>query len=125
MLAPLLDHLAESEDALTLARDGGDAFCSSVLRPYLVAALLARSPARAAIVVAPDDRTAHELAADVARWLAPRPVRFYPSRGVTYESHLTPPPHLVGLRIAARSSAMALRPRGSRTRRFSSYRRRR
>jgi transcription-repair coupling factor (superfamily II helicase) len=101
MLAPLLDHLAESEDALTLARDGGDAFCSSVLRPYLVAALLARSPARAAIVVAPDDRTAHELAADVARWLAPRPVRFYPSRGVTYESHLTPPPHLVGLRIAA------------------------
>ena len=28
-------------------------------------------------------------------------VRFYPSRGVTYESHLAPPPHLVGLRIAA------------------------
>ncbi|MGB8879323.1 MAG: transcription-repair coupling factor, partial [Solirubrobacteraceae bacterium] len=34
-------------------------------------------------------------------WLEPRPVRYYPSRGVTYESHLTPPPHLVGLRIAA------------------------
>src|SRR5205085_206683 len=31
----------------------------------------------------------------------PRPVRFYPSRGVTYESHLAPPPHLVGLRVAA------------------------
>jgi tagatose-6-phosphate ketose/aldose isomerase len=28
-------------------------------------------------------------------------VRFYPSRGVTYESHLTPPPHLTGLRVAA------------------------
>jgi transcription-repair coupling factor (superfamily II helicase) len=28
-------------------------------------------------------------------------VRYYPSRGVTYESHLAPPPHLVGLRIAA------------------------
>jgi transcription-repair coupling factor (superfamily II helicase) len=28
-------------------------------------------------------------------------VRFYPSRGTGYESHLTPPPHLVGLRIAA------------------------
>ena len=28
-------------------------------------------------------------------------VRFYPSRGVAYESHLTPPPHLVGLRVAA------------------------
>ena len=28
-------------------------------------------------------------------------MRFYPSRGVTYESHLTPPPHLIGLRVAA------------------------
>jgi transcription-repair coupling factor (superfamily II helicase) len=101
MLATLLDHLAESEDALALARDGGDAFCSSALRPFLVAALLARRPERAAIVVAPDDRMAHELAGDLASWLAPRPVRFYPSRGVTYESHLAPPPHLVGLRIAA------------------------
>src|SRR6185437_10369324 len=34
-------------------------------------------------------------------WLAPRAVRFYPSRGVAYESHLAPPPHLVGLRVAA------------------------
>src|SRR5258705_6020246 len=33
---------------------------------------------------------------------APRgPVALYPSRGVTYESHLAPPPHLVGLRVAA------------------------
>jgi transcription-repair coupling factor (superfamily II helicase) len=101
MLAQLLDHLAESEDALALARDGGDAFCSSALRPFLVAALLARSPDRPGIVVAPDDRAAHELAGDLSAWLGPRVVRFYPSRGVTYESHLTPPPHLVGLRIAA------------------------
>src|SRR5204862_7386868 len=34
-------------------------------------------------------------------WLAPRLVRYYPSRGVTYESHLRPPAHLVGLRMAA------------------------
>ena len=100
-LAPLLDHLAESEEGLALARDGGDAFCSSALRPFLIAALLARAGERAAIVVAPDDRAASELAADLASWLAPRRVRFYPSRGVTYESHLAPPPHLVGLRIAA------------------------
>ena len=33
--------------------------------------------------------------------LAPRRVRLYPSRGTGYESHLAPPPHLVGLRIAA------------------------
>ena len=101
ILAPLLDHLAESEEGLALARDGGDAFCSSALRPFLVAAMLARDDQRPAIVVAPDDRAAGELAADLGAWLAPRSVRFYPSRGVTYESHLQPPPHLVGLRIAA------------------------
>jgi transcription-repair coupling factor (superfamily II helicase) len=107
MLATLLDHLAESEDALALARDGGDAFCPSALRPFLVAALLAQAPERPAIVVVPDDRMAHELASDLASWLAPRPVRFYPSRGVTYESHLDPPPHLVGLRIAALDMLLA------------------
>ena len=64
MLAPLLDHLAEREDALALARDGGEAFCAAPLRPFLVAALLARAPGRAAIVVAPDDRGAHELAGE-------------------------------------------------------------
>ncbi len=100
-LAPLLDHLAESEEGIALARDGGDAFCSSALRPFLIAAILAHGEARPAIVVAPDDRSAGELAGDLAAWLHPRSVRFYPSRGVTYESHLAPPPHLVGLRIAA------------------------
>jgi transcription-repair coupling factor (superfamily II helicase) len=101
MLAPLLDHLAESEDGLALAREGGEAFCSSALRPFLIAALLAHADERPAVVVAADDRAAGELAADLAAWLAPRRVCFYPSRGVTYESHLAPPPHLVGLRIAA------------------------
>src|SRR5688500_3631785 len=58
------------------------------------------------LVVAGDDRQARDLAADLAAWLAPRPVRFYPSRGVTYESHLAPPPHLVGLRVAALDALM-------------------
>src|ERR687887_2948828 len=40
-------------------------------------------------------------AAPQQAFLAPRSVRFYPARGVQYESHLAPPPHLVGLRIAA------------------------
>ena len=65
ILAPLLDHLAESEEGLALARDGGDAFCSSALRPFLVAAMLARAGERPAIVVVPDDRAAGELAADL------------------------------------------------------------
>ena len=46
---------------------------------------------RPTVVVAGDDRAARDLAADLRAWLRPRPVRFYPSRGVAYESHLAPP----------------------------------
>ena len=59
------------------------------------------TPDRPAIVVAGDDRQARELATSLRAWLAPRRVRYYPSRGVTYESHLAPPAHLTGQRIAA------------------------
>ena len=79
---------------------------SQSLRPYLVAALVDRDPGRPAIVVAGDDRAARDLAAGLRSWLEPRTVRYYPSRGVTYESHLAPPPHLVGLRIAALDSLL-------------------
>src|ERR687884_1991324 len=111
-LRPLLRHLADSPDGAALARRGGRAFVSASLRPYLVAALLdgvdgALAAGRPALVVAGDDRQARDLAADLRHWLAPRPVRFYPSRGVTYESHLTPPPHLVGLRVAALDALLA------------------
>ncbi len=101
MLRTLLAHADDDPQTAALARDGGEAFVSQSLRPYLVAALLDRDPTGAAIVVAGDDRAARDLAAGLKTWLEPRPVRYYPSRGVTYESHLTPPPHLVGLRIAA------------------------
>src|SRR3954451_24229793 len=116
-LRPLLRQLATNESGVALAREGGRAFVSSSLRPYLVAALLdgvddAIASGRPAIVVAGDDRQARDLAADLRHWLAPRPpppppwlapraVPFSPSRGVAYESHLAPPPHLVGLRVAA------------------------
>jgi transcription-repair coupling factor (superfamily II helicase) len=103
-LRPLLARIAEDPAALALARDGGHAFVSGSLRPYLIAALAdidASAQARAQLVVVGDDRAARDLAADLRAWLAPRRVRFYPSRGVAYESHLTPPAHLVGLRIAA------------------------
>jgi transcription-repair coupling factor (superfamily II helicase) len=56
---------------------------------------------RPTLVVVGDDRAARELASDLRAWLSPRRVRYYPSRGVTYESHLTPPAHLIGLRVAA------------------------
>jgi transcription-repair coupling factor (superfamily II helicase) len=102
-LRPLLAHIEEDPAAKALARDGGNAFVSSSLRPYTIAALaeLGDARERAQLIVVGDDRAARDLAADLRAWLAPRRVRYYPSRGVTYESHLTPPPHLVGLRLAA------------------------
>jgi transcription-repair coupling factor (superfamily II helicase) len=109
-LRSLLAHIEEDPAALTLAREGGNAFVSSSLRPYLIAALAeidAPARARAQLVVVGDDRAARDLAADLRSWLAPRRVRYYPSRGVTYESHLAPPPHLVGLRMAALDALLA------------------
>src|SRR5438105_12058578 len=101
MLRPLLEHADQDSQTDALARDGGRAFVSQALRPYVLAALLDREPDKPAIVVAGDDRAARDLAGALRAWLEPRTVRYYPSRGVTYESHLAPPPHLVGLRIAA------------------------
>jgi transcription-repair coupling factor (superfamily II helicase) len=104
-LRPLLSHLQDDDDGRRLAAEGGRAFVSQSLRAYLVAALTDMDPAPA-LVVAGDDRQARDLAGDLRHWLAPRPVRFYPSRGVTYESHLAPPAHLVGLRVAALDSLL-------------------
>ncbi|MGI8622358.1 MAG: DEAD/DEAH box helicase, partial [Solirubrobacteraceae bacterium] len=113
----MLEH---DPNGVALARDGGRAFVSESMRTFMVGALLdglgaagdpggQKVPAlgRPAIVVAGDDRQARDLAADLKAWLHPRPVRFYPSRGVAYESHLSPPPHLVGLRVAALDALVA------------------
>ena len=101
MLSSLLHHADEDPQTQILAQDGGRAFVSMSLRPFLVASLVNRNPETPAIVVAGDDRAARDLASSLRQWLAPRRVRYYPSRGVTYESHLAPPPHLIGQRIAA------------------------
>ena len=106
MLRTLLQSADQDPKFAQLADEGGRAFVSQSLRPYLLAALLDRNQSAPAIVVAGDDRAARDLAASLKAWLAPRQVRYYPSRGVTYESHLTPPPHLVGLRIAALDSML-------------------
>ena len=100
-LRPFLTHLERHPDADKLAEPDARAFVSQSLRPYLIAAVADRDPRRPTVVVARDDRAARDLAADLRAWLRPRAVRFYPSRGVAYESHLTPPAHLVGLRVAA------------------------
>jgi len=112
-LRPLLEIAAENERLHALAgqvreaAEGGEAAslrASATLRPLLLATLLEDDRAlaeRPALVVSADDRSARDLAADLRAYLAPRRVRFYPSRGTGYASHVTPPPHLVGLRIDA------------------------
>ncbi|HEX3614912.1 MAG TPA: transcription-repair coupling factor [Solirubrobacteraceae bacterium] len=101
MLSSLLHHADDDPQTGRLHAEGGRAFVSLSLRPFLIAALLGRDQTKPAIVVAGDDRQARELAGSLRAWLAPRRVRYYPSRGVTYESHLAPPAHLTGQRIAA------------------------
>src|SRR4051794_29446263 len=107
MFKPLLDRANASDELQRLASEAARspqrAFVSASLRPFLTAALLDSEPfaSSSALVVAADDRGARDLAIDLNAYLAPAPVRFYPARGVRYESQLAPPPHLVGLRIAA------------------------
>jgi transcription-repair coupling factor (superfamily II helicase) len=105
MLRQLLTYAHEDRSVAALAEAARNepqrAFVSASLRPYLLASLIDAEQERPALVVAGDDRAARDLAADLRAFLAPRTVRFYPARGMRYESHLAPPPHLVGLRIAA------------------------
>ena len=108
-LRPTLE-LAYDDDrdyaALRAALGSGErtAHASGSIQPYLIAALAEDESAlgdRPVVVVAPDDVGARDLARELGAYLAPRRVRHYPSRGTGYASHVAPPPHLVGLRIAA------------------------
>src|SRR3954449_11652522 len=110
-LRPLLEIAAEDArfDALAAAARGGstEVHMSAAIRPFLLAALVSSEEGlagRPALIVAPDDIAARDLARDMRAYLAPRRVRYYPSRGTGYASHVAPPPHLVGLRIAALDS---------------------
>src|SRR5829696_3540834 len=110
-LRPLLEIANERERLAALreavrSSDRGpvDAYVSAAMRPYMLAALIGGEDGEAGgpvLVVSADDRSARDLAGDLKAFLAPRPVHTYPSRGTTFESHLDPPPHLAGLRIAA------------------------
>jgi transcription-repair coupling factor (superfamily II helicase) len=111
-LRPLIEIAAEDERLHALAGrlreaaggEGETVAASAPLRPLLLATLLEDDrglAGRPALLVSADDRSARDLAADLRAYLAPRRVRLYPSRGTGYASHVTPPPHLVGLRIDA------------------------
>ncbi len=112
-LRPLIEIAAENERVHALAGRAREAAtsgkqvtvrASTMLRPLLLACLLEDDRGladRPALLVSADDRSARDLAADLSAYLAPRRVRLYPSRGTGYASQVTPPPHLVGLRIDA------------------------
>ncbi len=116
-LSPLLNvaHDNERYRALVSSLEPGPATMSASpsIRAYLVAALLDDPEAlagRPVLVVAADDVASRDLARDLTAYLGSGRVRHYPSRGVGYESHLAPAPHLVGLRIAALDSLSSDEP---------------
>jgi transcription-repair coupling factor (superfamily II helicase) len=119
-LRPLLEVARDDERFAALAAAIGagerpEVYASGSIRPYLLAALLEHPEGlegRPALVVAADDIGARDLARALGSYLAPRRVRYYPSRGTGYESHLAPPPHLVGLRIGALDALTAVAPAG-------------
>src|SRR5262245_54175088 len=102
LLRALLDIAIADERLARLASriragEAVDLRASGPIRPYLLAALLDAPEAladRPALVVAADDVGARDLSRALGAYLAPRRVRYYPSRGTGYESHLAPPPHL-------------------------------
>ncbi|HET8743184.1 MAG TPA: transcription-repair coupling factor [Gaiella sp.] len=100
-LAALVDELRRHERFQRFA--GGlpaRARVSEPLLPLLLAALHAEL-ARPLLVVLPEDADARD-AAEAASWFAAgSPAALLPSRGVRWDSGLTPPPHLVGERYRA------------------------
>jgi transcription-repair coupling factor (superfamily II helicase) len=119
-LRPLLGIAGESRRLLALrealadsAGTAVDAYVSASLRPYLLAALVDAPDGVGSgpvLIVTADDRSARDLAADLRAFLAPRPVHLYPSRGTGFDSHIAPPPHLAGLRVASLDALASAAP---------------
>ena len=107
-LRTLLGAIEQDDGARRLADEGGRAFVSASLRPYVIAALADRDEAargRPMLVVVGDDRAARDLAGDLAR------VARAPARPLL-------PLARRRLRVASRAAAAPRRParRGARTR---------
>ncbi len=80
---------------------------SAALRPALLASMLEDDQGlegRPVLIVTADDRSAREMSSQLRAYLGDRKVRSYPSRGTGYASQVSPPPHLIGLRIDALDS---------------------
>ncbi len=80
---------------------------STPLRPALLASMLEDDQGledRPVLIVTADDRSARDMSSQLRAYLGDRKVRSYPSRGTGYASQVSPPPHLIGLRIDALDS---------------------
>jgi transcription-repair coupling factor (superfamily II helicase) len=101
VLHAFVRELVEYERLGELA-DGmpGRARVSEAALPPLLASLHERLQ-RALVCVLPDDADARDAAEAAAWFLGEDAVGLLPSRGVTWESGLEPPPHLVGERARA------------------------
>jgi transcription-repair coupling factor (superfamily II helicase) len=100
-LAAFVEELRRTERFQELIRTlPTRARVSEPVLPLVLAALHAEL-GRALLVLLPEDADARD-AADGASWFGDAArVAFLPSRGVTHESGLVPPPHLVGERYRA------------------------
>src|SRR3954453_6364388 len=92
LLRSFLNHLEHDPEAVRLANEGGSAFVSLSLRPYVVAALADQDARRPALVVVGDDRAARDLAADLRAWLAAPPPPPPPPPGSPPAPGATPRP---------------------------------
>jgi transcription-repair coupling factor (superfamily II helicase) len=103
-LRALALELARSERLAAFLADGGGARArvSEPLLPILLAAWwLAQEPRRGLVCLLPEDADARDAAEAAGWYLGADAVGLLASRGVSYESGLAPPPHLVGERARA------------------------
>ncbi len=101
-LHPLALELADSERLAAFADDleGASTRVSEPALPLLLAALHLRLE-RELVALLPEDADARDAAEAAAWYLGEEHVALLPSRGVSWESGLEPPPHLVGERARA------------------------
>jgi transcription-repair coupling factor (superfamily II helicase) len=101
ILHPLVREVAENERLRELAQAlPTRARVSESALPLVVAALY-EELGRGLVLLAPEDADARDVAEAAGWFLGAERVAFLPSRGVRWESGLTPPPHLVGERARA------------------------
>src|SRR3954452_17547281 len=78
----------------------GRARVSEPALPLMLAALH-EELGRGLLILLPEDADARDAAEGASWFLGPDRVALLPSRGVSHESGLEPPPHLVGERVRA------------------------